>query len=242
MGEFCDTASINSTFCRKIGYCVFPLKARAFSSELKNASLWVNSKVQPASDCVTTYVCHLHNRKILFLKPANSKKRASNSVLVQYNHGIVWDFEGWIDTILKGKRISVTNCLNAQCGKFRIFLSLRFYVKSILENLEVLKLPFCCFKSSEICWFCRFQPSKSAKNHKHQNSEPQRCVWMAHFESLDSPTLIPRKIWVTEKFCNFHTEWKYNIFPATQILRESKVENTEKDARSTWYKNCLVVP
>ena len=30
----------------------------------------------------------------------------------------------------------------AQCGNFRIFLSLRFYVKSILENLKVPKLPF----------------------------------------------------------------------------------------------------
>ena len=30
----------------------------------------------------------------------------------------------------------------AQCGNFRIFLSLRFYVKSILEHIEVLKLPF----------------------------------------------------------------------------------------------------
>ena len=27
-------------------------------------------------------------------------------------------------------------------GKIRIFLSFRFYVKSILEDLEVLKLPF----------------------------------------------------------------------------------------------------
>ena len=30
----------------------------------------------------------------------------------------------------------------AQCENFRIFLPLRFYVKSILENLEVLKLQF----------------------------------------------------------------------------------------------------
>ena len=30
----------------------------------------------------------------------------------------------------------------SQCGNLRIFLSLKFYVKSILENLEVLKLPF----------------------------------------------------------------------------------------------------
>ena len=29
-----------------------------------------------------------------------------------------------------------------QCGNFSIFLSLRFYVKSIVEILEVLKMPF----------------------------------------------------------------------------------------------------
>ena len=32
-----------------------------------------------------------------------------------------------------------------QCKNFRIFLSLRFYVKSILENLEVPNLPFLPF-------------------------------------------------------------------------------------------------
>ena len=32
--------------------------------------------------------------------------------------------------------------LSPQCGNCRIFLSFRFYVKSTLENLEVLKLPF----------------------------------------------------------------------------------------------------
>ena len=30
----------------------------------------------------------------------------------------------------------------SQCGNYRIFLSFRFYVKSILENLGVLKVPF----------------------------------------------------------------------------------------------------
>ena len=34
----------------------------------------------------------------------------------------------------------------SQCGKFRIFLSLRFYVKSIFDNVEVLKLLFCNFR------------------------------------------------------------------------------------------------
>ena len=33
----------------------------------------------------------------------------------------------------------------AQCGNFKIFISLRFYVKSILWILEVQKLPFLQF-------------------------------------------------------------------------------------------------
>ena len=33
----------------------------------------------------------------------------------------------------------------AQCGNFMIFLSLRFYVISILDNLEFLKMPFLPF-------------------------------------------------------------------------------------------------
>ena len=39
----------------------------------------------------------------------------------------------------------------AQCGNFRIFLSLRFYVKSVLENGEVSKSPFGSFLGSEVC-------------------------------------------------------------------------------------------
>ena len=40
----------------------------------------------------------------------------------------------------------------AQCWNFRIFLSFRFFVKSILENLEVLKLLFLQFYG--LCtWF-----------------------------------------------------------------------------------------
>ena len=35
--------------------------------------------------------------------------------------------------------------LSTVCENFRIFLLLRFYVKSIFENLEVLKLPFLPF-------------------------------------------------------------------------------------------------
>ena len=39
-----------------------------------------------------------------------------------------------------GLRFSKKVLALSQCGNFRIFLSFRFYVKSILENLEVLQL------------------------------------------------------------------------------------------------------
>ena len=49
-----------------------------------------------------------------------------------------------------------------QCGNFKIFLSFRFYVKSTLENIEVLKLPF----------FCNFMgTSRNPQNSSHVKSE-----------------------------------------------------------------------
>ena len=38
-----------------------------------------------------------------------------------------------------------------QCGKFRIFLTLRFYVKSVLENVTVQEMPFLPFLGCEFC-------------------------------------------------------------------------------------------
>ena len=41
---------------------------------------------------------------------------------------------------------------SAHCGNFRIFLSFELYLKSVLKNLEVLKLPFLGhFRGSEFC-------------------------------------------------------------------------------------------
>ena len=89
-----------------------------------------------------------------------------------------------------------------QCGNFRIFLSLRFYVKSILEHLEVFFLPI--FVISGILKFVNLlnvSLQKRQKNHKKPNSEPLYGleIRIAYFESLDSPTLISRKILVTRK-------------------------------------------
>ena len=61
----------------------------------------------------------------------------------------------------------------AQCGILGFFLSPRFYVKSILENLKVLK---CCFfailGARKFGQFRKFQPPKSEKFYKIHNSVP----------------------------------------------------------------------
>ena len=57
---------------------------------------------------------------------------------------LIWQVSGAsIQLLLFFTSIQAIN--DAQCGNFIIFLSLRFYVKSKLENLEVVKLPFLQF-------------------------------------------------------------------------------------------------
>ena len=53
-------------------------------------------------------------------------------------------------------------------GKFNIYLSLKFYVKSILDNLELLYRSSAAFSFQ----FGYCQPSKCARIPKNQNSEP----------------------------------------------------------------------
>ena len=72
-----------------------------------------------------------------------------------------------------------------------IFISLIFYVKLILENLEVQQNAILAI-------------SGALKSHQNKYSV-SRSAKMADFESLDLPTLISRKIRVTEKVFNFHT-------------------------------------
>ena len=69
---------------------------------------------------------------------------------------------------------------------FLFFLSLRFSVKSILQNLEVLKLPFWPFQGLKFLIFDKLQPSQSAKM---QNSEPLNVLkW--HILSLQTYQLL----------------------------------------------------
>ena len=82
-----------------------------------------------------------------------------------------------------------------------IFISLIFYVKSILENLEVQQNAILAI-------------SGALKSHQIKCSV-FRNAKMADFECLDLPTLISRKIWVTEKVCNFQTvpRWFFSTIP-----------------------------
>ena len=90
----------------------------------------------------------------------------------------------------------------SQCGNFIIFLSLRFYVKSIFENQEVLKMPFSQFLG---LWKC--------KKYKFRGS---KCVQTGVFGLPKSLTLISRKIWGTEKSAiSTSTVWKNEKFSLT---------------------------
>ena len=45
-------------------------------------------------------------------------------------------------SVLSDELLTQVRYYNLQCGNFRIFLSFRFYVKSILENVKVQKMSF----------------------------------------------------------------------------------------------------
>ena len=69
-----------------------------------------------------------------------------------------------------GKNVINVTAVLTQCGNFWIFLSLRIYVKSILEKVEVLNLPFFAILSAVNLVFVVNFSLKSAKNHKNKNS------------------------------------------------------------------------
>ena len=67
--------------------------------------------------------------------------------------------------------------VNILFGNFRIFLPLRFYVKSILVILKPQELPFWPFKSSSDLWnFWEFVIFPSVKWPKTHNSNPPHWV------------------------------------------------------------------
>ena len=110
----------------------------------------------------------------------------------------------------------------AKRGNFRIFLPLRFYVKSNFVNVDYQKLPFSHFLDlgSE---FCFWQPSKlwksnfCAKNITMANGN----FWYFWYPK----NWLHVKFECAEKLWNFHTKvrlqytvWKNEKFTVTQIF------------------------
>ena len=88
---------------------------------------------------------------------------------------------------------------NTQCGKLRIFLPLRFYVKSTVVILKPQKLSFWLFQQVWILNFCNFLTFQSKKFSKKSKLEAPKKL-KRQFLKLISP-----EIRVTEKLLNFHT-------------------------------------
>ena len=68
---------------------------------------------------------------------------------------------------------------------------------------------------------------------------------MVDFETLDLSTLISRKIWVTEKFCDFHTVYRYmsktcviSTFILTYLILDSNIDFLHKYKRPNQVVGC----
>ena len=104
---------------------------------------------------------------------------------------------------------------STQCGNFRIFKQLRFYVKSLFGILEMQNLLFTFRGSNDFYEFLHFMKAEIYQINKIQ------CPKIAKKEVLqflNSPKLISRKIWMTEKSWNFplctlsmHSQWQDTI-------------------------------
>ena len=121
------------------------------------------------------------------------------------NPGLYWRTKFSISYFHKICKLNQVHIFRyTQCGNFMIFLSLRFYVKAIFvesisaESAILTHLGALNFEFHEFCIFWRLQSTKLTK------FRAPNMAKMA-LELLNSPKLISRKIWVTEKFCNFHT-------------------------------------
>ena len=74
----------------------------------------------------------------------------------------------------------------SQCGNFIIFLSLRFYVKSIFENQEVLKMPFSQFLG---LWKCKNINSEALNVFKREFLDFQNPLHWFHVKSEGQKSL-----------------------------------------------------
>ena len=101
-----------------------------------------------------------------------------------------------------------------ECGNFSIFCIFRFYMKSILWIVGVLKRPFCLFKEVWILILinlCNFWGLKFTKN---GNSVPLKLQKWQIFIFQNSKIWFHVKSEVQKNTKNFHTVWnEYLRFP-----------------------------
>ena len=90
----------------------------------------------------------------------------------------------------------------SQCGNFMIFLSFRFYVKSILENLGVLKLQFFVILGALKMVKLVNLSLQNVQKFIKAKFRAFKCVKMANFAFLEPISCI---IWVIENLWNSHT-------------------------------------
>jgi len=135
---------------------------------------------------------------------ANKNKYKFVKWNVKFSELVTHSVEKWEIHFYQKIFREMNSFLTSSCmlWKFRDFSSLRFYVKSILENLH---------RRSKNAIFAIFGAMNLANL---VNSSLQRVqkfrVWkrvltMINFVLLESSKLISRKIWVMGKLWNFHT-------------------------------------
>jgi len=135
-----------------------------------------------------------------------------------------------------------------QWGNFRNFLSLRFYVKSILGIVDVKNLPFLHCKWRWISILGIFQLSKSAK--LESKFTPLKIVKMAVFEVLQSLKLISRKSSEISTQCGNYRNCLTRIFGKyfvkvtvlLSILLKSRFDGIfHWWERISWFPHCVPV-
>ena len=126
-----------------------------------------------------------------------------------------------------------TFCTVSLCVSFNIFLSSRFYVKSISENLEVLKPQF--FAILGALNFVNFVISgfKKSKNSWKSKFRAFKCLKMADLALQVSPKLISRKIRMIAKSLHFYTVFCHSDFLSSNqqkltTLNVAQSQPTEK--------------
>jgi len=130
------------------------------------------------------------------------------------------------ETILLGFREKGTKqkkgFFASQCGNSKIFLPLKFYVKSILPDLRRSKIAILVILEAFNFDFWEFLMLSNVEFSLKIKFKVSKMTRFAVFELVNLPNMISRKIRVAVKFLNFHTpcapffphsveKWKFTL-------------------------------